>query len=152
MKDSKWDFWQFLFTQKDRWVKSISNGSNIFLKEISFKERLIKDLISLKQLSISWICNIKPFITYQSSISINSALKIFIKIFTQISVSKNSLLDGIHLDINSIQTHFKVDQLWLLTNISFQWSIKILKIFIPLIHEVISKLRCWVQIECFLSS
>ena len=111
MKDSKWDFWQFLFTQKDRWVKSISNGSNIFLKEICFKERLIKELISLKQLSISWICNIKPFITYQSSISINSALKIFIKIFTQISVSKNSLLDGIHLDINSIQTHFKVDQL-----------------------------------------
>ena len=142
MEDTEWDLWQLLLTQEDGWVKSVTDGTNVFLEEVGFQHRSVEHFVSLQQLSISWVWDIKFGSNTSGSISSDSAFKIFIESLSQISMTKNSLLDVVHLDVNSIETHFKVDQLGLLGDVSIQVSVKVLEVFVPLIHEVVSKLGC----------
>jgi len=138
-ENTEWNFWNLQDSHEDRWIKSISNSTNLFLVEVGFHDRLIKCSEGFQQSCISWVSYVELVSKIQSSLSSDDALEILIEEFGQICVAINCSSDCLHLYILSVKVRFQVQQFLLLCNVSIELSVQMLKIFIPLIHEVESK-------------
>jgi hypothetical protein len=112
----------------------------LFLEEVGLQACSVEHFVSIKQLGISWIWDIELGFNTCSPIACDSALKIFIQTLANIGMTKNGLLDIVHLNIDSVKTHLQVNQLLLLANFAIQVSVKVLEVLIPLIHEIVCEL------------
>lgn len=105
MEDTEWNLWQFLLSKEDRWVKSVTNSSNLLFVEVCLHTCLVEDLVSLKKLSISWIWNINLGFNASSTIACDSTLEVLVQTFCKMWMTKDCLFHTIHLNVDSIKTH-----------------------------------------------